>query len=250
MMDYYIVIPVQRGFNTIETLCERITAYFQHKDDTFEIILIDDGSSDGSWKIIKQISEGSSIIKAVRFKRSFGQHNATLCGIAIASGQNVITMDEDLQQAPEDIEILLSARNEHDADVVYGVAQQDRHAWWRRSISSFAMPLIYKLASFNFLASSFRLMSRETGMNITKIKRPDIIIDFHIVCSNAKIISVLTPGRQNIRGKSTYRLHALSRHPASQCSSYIHNARGFRETGFSTRPQYEIEETIPEDIMK
>ena len=102
--------------------------------NAFEVIFIDDGSSDGTWAALQQLHAGDPRVRAVRFKRNFGQHPAMHAGLSRARGEIVVTMDGDLQNQPEDIPRLVAAV-EAGADVASG-RRAARHDSWGRTLPS------------------------------------------------------------------------------------------------------------------
>jgi undecaprenyl-phosphate 4-deoxy-4-formamido-L-arabinose transferase len=129
-----VVVPVYEEAGTIAELHERATAALQALGRPYELILVDDGSSDGTWAEIERLRAGDDRLRAVRFKRNFGQHPAMHAGLARARGEIVVTMDGDLQNAPEDIPRLVEAV-EAGADVASG-RRAARHDSWGRTLPS------------------------------------------------------------------------------------------------------------------
>jgi len=129
-----VVVPVYEEAGTIAELHSRATAALEALGHTYELILIDDGSSDGTWAEIERLHAADQRIRAVRFKRNFGQHPAMHAGLSRARAEIVITMDGDLQNAPEDIPLLVAAV-EGGADVASG-RRAARHDSWGRTLPS------------------------------------------------------------------------------------------------------------------
>src|SRR4029453_1729310 len=96
----------------------------------FELILVNDGSSDGSWNVIRALAAKHTWIRGLRLMRNYGQHNALLCGIRAARHEVVVTLDDDLQNPPEEIPVLLGALSSG-ADVVYGRPDREQHGLLR-----------------------------------------------------------------------------------------------------------------------
>ena len=98
-----VVIPAQDEEDSIPELCQWIGRVMQTHGFSYEVIIIDDGSSDATWSKILQVHEADSRFKGIRFNRNFGKSAALQTGFRAAVGQVVITMDADLQDSPEEI---------------------------------------------------------------------------------------------------------------------------------------------------
>jgi undecaprenyl-phosphate 4-deoxy-4-formamido-L-arabinose transferase len=129
-----VVVPVYEEAGTIPELHARTTAALEAFGRPYELILVDDGSTDGTWAEIERLHASDPRLRAVRFKRNFGQHPAMHAGLARARGDIVVTMDGDLQNAPEDIPRLVEAV-EAGADVASG-RRAARHDSWGRTLPS------------------------------------------------------------------------------------------------------------------
>jgi undecaprenyl-phosphate 4-deoxy-4-formamido-L-arabinose transferase len=107
--DVSIVVTVYNEAGSLEELYRRTLAALEPGPRTFELIFVDDGSTDGTFALLERIHRGDPRVRAVRFKRNFGQHPAMHAGLSRARGDVVVTMDGDLQNAPEDIPRLVEA---------------------------------------------------------------------------------------------------------------------------------------------
>jgi undecaprenyl-phosphate 4-deoxy-4-formamido-L-arabinose transferase len=107
--DVSIVVTVFNEAGSVEELYRRAIAALEQGPRTFELIFIDDGSTDGTFAALERLHRGDPRVRAVRFKRNFGQHPAMHAGLSRARGDIVVTMDGDLQNAPEDIPRLVEA---------------------------------------------------------------------------------------------------------------------------------------------
>lgn len=125
-----VVVPVFNSEQTLRPLCDRIVAALAPITSAHEIILVNDGSRDGSWAEISALIEQLPAVRGIDLMRNFGQHNALLCGIRLARFDVTVTLDDDLQNPPEEIPRLLAAL-ERDADVVYGAPKQSRYGLLR-----------------------------------------------------------------------------------------------------------------------
>ncbi len=141
-----VVIPVYNSEAILSELIARLAPVLQEIVQTFnqtaamqvrpayEAILIDDGSQDDSWAEIQRISQTWPWVRGVHLMRNYGQHNALLCGLRLASFSTTITMDDDLQHPPQEIPLLL-AQIEKGFDVVYGTPVKQQHGLWRNLAS-------------------------------------------------------------------------------------------------------------------
>jgi undecaprenyl-phosphate 4-deoxy-4-formamido-L-arabinose transferase len=129
-----LVVPVYNEEATIDELYRRTIAALEPTGRTFELIVVDDGSSDGTFARVEALHDADPRIRGVRFKRNFGQHPAMHAGFLRARGDVIVTMDGDLQNEPEDIPRLVEAV-EGGADVASG-RRVARHDSWGRTLPS------------------------------------------------------------------------------------------------------------------
>ena len=168
--QYSVVVPVYNSANTLEELCTRIETTFMNMEATFEIVLVNDFSTDNSWNVIRGIKNKlGEKLKAIHLRKNFGQHKALLCGFQFSKGEYVITLDDDLQFFPEDIEVLINRMQETAADLVYGVYKDDeRQHPPVRKIGSAAVAYIFeKFGNTVGQGSSFKIIHHSV---IDKIK--------------------------------------------------------------------------------
>jgi dolichol-phosphate mannosyltransferase len=123
-----IVSPVFQGAATLEELVRQIARHAASVTPRFEVVLVDDGSSDGSWLEIERLAKEDRRVKGIRMARNFGQHAAITAGLDAARGDWVVVMDCDLQDDPSYIPALLE-RARQGFDVVYAVRSERRHGW-------------------------------------------------------------------------------------------------------------------------
>lgn len=114
-----VVIPIFNETESIPQLCEKLTAVLATLNQTYEIIFVDDGSTDGSYGILSGVADADERVKIIRFRRNFGQTAAIAAGFDHAQGRVIIPMDGDLQNDPADIPMLLQ-KIEEGYDVVSG----------------------------------------------------------------------------------------------------------------------------------
>ena len=119
-MNISVVIPLLNEQNSLEELTSSVSFIINNLKLEFEIILIDDGSTDNSWKIISKICSSNKNIKAIRFLKNFGKSQALSAGFKACNGDVVITMDADLQDDPNEIPELYKKISEENFDLVSG----------------------------------------------------------------------------------------------------------------------------------
>ncbi len=119
-MNLSIIIPLLNEQESLPELANWITIVMQQNSFTYEIIFIDDGSTDKSWQTIQELSENNSHIKGIRFFKNYGKSQALHAGFAKANGDVVITMDADLQDSPDEIPDLFKMITEQNFDLVSG----------------------------------------------------------------------------------------------------------------------------------
>jgi len=119
-MDLSIVIPFYNEQESIEELIGWIERVLADQKLEYEIIMVDDGSNDGSWKIVEQLAGQRKYLKAIRFRRNYGKSAALQCGFQASQGKVVITMDADLQDSPDEIPALYHMIMHEGYDLVSG----------------------------------------------------------------------------------------------------------------------------------
>src|SRR5690348_9128989 len=102
-----VVIPVYNSEATLSALVESLRATLGQFADRYEVLLVNDGSRDGSWDEISRLASVHDWIRGINLMRNYGQHNALLCGIRAAEHEIVVIMDDDLQHPPSEIRKLL-----------------------------------------------------------------------------------------------------------------------------------------------
>jgi len=119
-MDVSIVVPLLNEEESLPELAAWIDKVGVAAHLSYEIIFVDDGSTDNSWKVIQHIAQSKKNVKAIRFRRNYGKSAALNEGFKVAEGEVVITMDADLQDSPEEIPELVQMIREQDFDMVSG----------------------------------------------------------------------------------------------------------------------------------
>ncbi|HIW10091.1 MAG TPA: glycosyltransferase family 2 protein [Candidatus Rikenella faecigallinarum] len=123
-MDISIVIPVYNEEESLTPLMEWVARVMKEHGFSYEVIFVDDGSTDSSWEVITRLKGEYASIRGIRFRRNYGKSPALYCGFDAAQGEVVITMDADLQDSPDEIPELYRMVTEEGYDLVSGWKQK------------------------------------------------------------------------------------------------------------------------------
>ena len=129
--DWSILIPLLNEQATLEPLCNQLASVAKANDKQIEIVLVDDGSTDGSWDAIQRLVSSNDRIQGIRFRRNFGKAAALSAGLQQCSAPIVITMDADLQDEPQELPKLVSKLDEG-FDCVSGWKKERQDPWHKR----------------------------------------------------------------------------------------------------------------------
>src|SRR3954452_22593846 len=161
-MKLSVVLPAHDEEDAIPELVERLTAVLDATHQEWEVLLIDDGSKDRTWSLIRSTAARDPRFRGVKLSRNFGHQLALSAGLSLATGDRVITMDSDLQHPPEAIPALL-AKADEGYDVVYALRHsREGETRLKATVSPLFYRLLNKLARIDLPegAADFRLMSR------------------------------------------------------------------------------------------
>ena len=220
-----VVIPVYNGESSLQKLCGRLTEVLPAVGTSYEIILVNDCSRDGSWGVISQLAVTVPGVRGINLMRNYGQHNALLCGIRAARGDLIVTMDDDLQHQPEEIPRLL-ARLDEGFDVVYATPEREPHGFWR-AIASRITRLALRSAASPEVArnvSAFRVFRTKLREAFAGYQAPFVSIDVLLTWATSHFGAVKVPFKPRWSGSSSYTFAKLVRHALDMM------------TGFSTAP--------------
>jgi undecaprenyl-phosphate 4-deoxy-4-formamido-L-arabinose transferase len=220
-----VVIPAYNSEKSLEPLLERLVPILRARGGHYEIILINDGSRDGSWERINALSREYESLRGIDLSRNYGQHNAVLCGIRAARTDIVVTIDDDLQHPPEEIPALL-AKLEEGYDVVYGTPHGAAHGLWRNLASRITKLVLQDSmgASTARQISAFRALRTPLRDAFASYQSPLVSIDVLLTWGTTRFAAFPVQHDQRFEGRSNYTFRKLLTHALSMM------------TGFSTLP--------------
>ncbi|MDA8219577.1 MAG: glycosyltransferase family 2 protein [Dehalococcoidales bacterium] len=220
-----IIVPVYNGEATLGLLVRSLTSVMAQLDAEYEVILVNDGSADSSWGSIEALARECRTLLGIDLMRNYGQHNALLAGIRAARGGIVVTLDDDLQNPPEEIPKLL-AKLAEGYDVVYGTPVQEQHGLWRDLASQ-----VTKLALQSTMGaetarevSAFRAFRTKLRDAFVGYQGPFVSIDVLLTWGTKRFASVRVRHDPRQEGTSHYTFRKLVTHALNMV------------TGFSTLP--------------
>lgn len=205
-----IVIPVYNSAETLEALASRLGAVLPGITSAYEVILVNDGSRDESWKEICRLSRQHAWLRGINLMRNYGQHNATLCGVRSAQYAYIITMDDDLQHPPEEIPLLLAKLSEG-YDVVYGVPQKRPHSWWRNWFSVITKRVLAEVMGIRTIRDigAFRAFRAHLREAFAEYRNPNVILDVLLSWGTSRFATVTVNEKPREVGRSNYNFYKL-----------------------------------------
>ncbi len=220
-----IVIPVFRPGKALLELHTQLEASLQSIGRPYEILFVEDCGGDGSWAVIQQLAKDFGRVKGLRLSKNYGQHNAILCGVRAAQYEFIVTMDDDLQNPPNQIANLL-AKIEEGFDIVYGVPEKERHGFLRDVASrmtklSLAFTLGAEVAPY---VSAFRIFRTRLRNAFGSYRGPSVSIDILLGWASSLYSYVHVKHDLRKYGASNYTFWKLTKHALNLV------------TGFGTAP--------------
>jgi undecaprenyl-phosphate 4-deoxy-4-formamido-L-arabinose transferase len=209
-VDLSVVIPAYHSESTLPNLVERLHKTLEGMGRRYEIIIVDDGSKDNTWHVLAELqAQHRDTLTAIQLMRNFGQHNALMCALRHARGELIVTMDDDLQNPPEEIPVLVEAIERGDFDLVYGKYDRKRHGRWR-NLGSAVVNIFYRLVfQLTVTVTAFRVMRRQLAESILSYDLNFTFLDGLLAWNTQRIgeASVRHEPRQD--GRSGYSLRRL-----------------------------------------
>jgi len=219
------VVPAYNSELSLPELVRRIEPVLQAVATEYELILVDDCSRDGTWRVIQELARDHPWVRGIHLMRNYGQHNAVLCGIRQARYELTLTIDDDLQHPPEEIPKLVDTLTP-DKDVVYGSPQKETHGLWRNLASQVTKVALQSAmgAPIARKAGPFRLFRTKIRDAFAAYDGPYVSVDVLLTWGTTRFAAVDVKHAQRTLGTSNYTLRKLVVHAINMI------------TGFSTLP--------------
>ncbi len=220
-----VVVPTFRSAGTLERLCDAIHDTIAPLFGDLEVILVDDGNVDATWPTITALAARHHWVRGVRLLRNYGQHNALMAGFRHATHDLVLTIDDDLQNPPDQVGLLLAALTD-DIDLVYGTPHEQPHGALRGLASTATKRVMASMLGPDVFprSSAFRLFRRELLGAAQSVGDPFISIDVMLSWATTRITAVEVRFDVRTEGQSGYTFRKLVKHAFNMI------------TGYSTRP--------------
>lgn len=209
---YSVVIPVYNSAAMLPELIERLDRFFAAHPYRHEYILVNDASPDGSWEVLCRLRSGRDDMTLIDLMRNYGQHSAVFCGLEHATGDYVITMDDDLQNPPEEI-IHLIRKAEEGYDAVFGLFHVKMHHPVRRLGSQLVGWLNARLFGkpADLVLSNFRILRREVVDAMCEVRTSFPYIPGLILQAGHDFANVPVAHHPRPVGESNYGVRAVAR---------------------------------------
>jgi len=210
-LDISVVMPVYNEAENLQHVVKEVIGVLEIGSWTWEVVLVDDGSSDGSASILRELCETDSRVKAIGFRSNFGQTAAMSAGIALACGEVIVTMDSDGQNDPAEIPRMLDILD-GGHDLVVGWRQQRKDTWLRRIPSQIANWLISRSTGvvLHDYGCSLKAFRSESIKDVVLIGEMHRMIPILVRSNGGKIKELPVNHRPRTAGVSKY---GLSRTP-------------------------------------
>lgn len=218
---FSVIIPVYNSGDSLLYLFTRLEKVLNTLDRPFEIIMVNDGSRDHSWRVIQRLCDENSMVKGICLMRNYGQHNALLAGIRCAKYDTVITMDDDLQHPPEELPKLIGKLAEG-YDVVYAPPERQQHGFFR-DIASIVTKLALQSAmgaETARMVSAWRIFRTQLRGAFGAFQSPFVSIDVLLTWGTVRFVAI--PLRHDARmiGSSNYTIGKLIRHSFNMMTGF------------------------------
>jgi glycosyltransferase involved in cell wall biosynthesis len=214
-------VPAYNSELSLPELVRRLQPVLVAAATDYELVIVDDGSRDGTWPVIEELARDHGWVRGVHLMRNYGQHNALLCGIRLARYELTVTIDDDLQHPPEEIPKLLEKLTA-DKDVVYGTPAQERHGLWRDVASQVTKIALQSAmgAPIARKAGPFRLFRTRIRDAFASYDGPYVSIDVLLTWGTTRFDAVDVRHEARTLGTSNYTFRKLVVHALNMVTGF------------------------------
>jgi polyisoprenyl-phosphate glycosyltransferase len=219
---YSVIAPVFNEESGLQALYDRVRAVMDATGESWEMVLVDDGSSDGSAAVIRRLHNEDPNVRGLSFSRNFGFQAAVTAGLDLARGQSVVLIDADLQDPPEVIPEMIGKWREG-YDVVYGVRQQRAgETWFKRVTAAGFYRLIRSMTSVPIPvdAGDFRLMDRTVVDALRRMPERHRFLRGMVSWAGYRQTGVLYARQPRYAGSSAFTLRKMTRFALDAITSF------------------------------
>ena len=216
-----VVIPAYTSELSLPGLVDRLRPVLESVATDYELILVDDASRDGTWRVIEDLARSNPWIRGVHLMRNYGQHNALLCGIRLARYELIVTMDDDLQHPPEEIPKLLDKLSPA-ADVIYGTPSTQQHGLWRDLASQVTKIALQSAmgAPIARKAGAFRLFRTQLRDAFASYDGAYVSIDVLLTWGTTRFDAIEVRHEPRLLGTSNYTFRKLLVHSLNMITGF------------------------------
>ena len=216
-----VVVPVYNSELTLSELVKRLQPALAALAREYELVLVNDGSRDQSWKVVQELTRAFPWVRGINLMRNYGQHNALLCGIRAARFDILVTMDDDLQHPPEEIHKLL-AKLDEGFEVVYGFPEQERHGLLRDFASGLTKLALQKSMGAETArhVSAFRAFRTQSREAFADYHSPFVSIDVVLTWATTRFVAIQVRHDPRKAGVSNYTFGMLFRHAMNMMTGF------------------------------
>jgi glycosyltransferase involved in cell wall biosynthesis len=201
-----VIIPAFNSEKFLAMTINQVLDIMHDQQQLFEVVIVDDGSGDKTWEVIKQLATVNEQIVGVRLLKNYGQHSALMCGLRHTRGNFVVTMDDDLQNPPSEISRMLAFAKDNNHDLVIGRFVEPQKGRFRIVGSRFVDRIVNKVFGKDpeLSLSTFRVVRRDVVDRVCKSNNPTPYITGELLYAAGSVANLDVRHDKRIQGKSTY----------------------------------------------
>jgi glycosyltransferase involved in cell wall biosynthesis len=216
-----VVIPVYNSAATLPGLLDRLIPVLERIAERWEVLCVNDGSRDRSWSVIQDLASRHSGVRGINLLRNYGQHNALLCGTRAARYAITVTIDDDLQNPPEELPRML-AKLDEGFDAVYGTPAQSTHGLLRHLASRLTKLTLQRALGEEIAGqvSSFRMFRTHLREGFAGYNAPKVFLDALLSWSGTRFASIPVRNDPRLVGESNYTAAMLVGYALNMLTSF------------------------------